>query len=403
MEYQLYDHSSNRKSDLELELESSPEPEESVIYIGKACSYISQTGISLHFPPAKCPTPIKVSVKVVNGEYTLPPEYESMPLVSSMFKITASDTLPAPITVRMEHCAVVERDDSLVHMIAEDTQPYHFKELPGGKFPVGQSYAEIKLEKFSTLTIICKFLGLYLDLSISLFHKDDTATFVATRNLSEVIEAIKEKFADAVETLEKSMIYYCYTTRAITLTLPDKPGGWRVVSKCKPPKIEKELICCFEKGMTPPSIQLKMEWTGRGPPEEEDIDIKLNGCSVESFKLSCMPRHKRMAQSQRQQISSGPDWITPKVELRALRKSYEIFIKGACPDNLVSALFSNELLTPEERDRALLSALTDRQKLQEIYKAVERRVSVRCTDFHTLLQALRDEPAHEGVAERIKG
>ena len=411
MEYQLYDHSSNRKSDLELELESSPEPEESVIYIGKACSYTSQSGISLHFPAAKCPTPIKVSVKVVNGEYTLPPEYEGMPLVSSMFKITASDTLPAPITVRMEHCAVVERDDSLVHMIAEGTQPYRFKKLPGGKFPVGQSYAEIKLEKFSTLTIICNLLGLYMDLSIFLFyHKNNTATFVATRNLSEVIEAIKKKFANAVETLEKSMIYYCYTMRAITLTIPDKRQipedellGWSVVPTCKPPKIENVLIWNFETGKIPPSIHLKMEWTGKGSPKEEDIEIKLNGCSVESFTLSCMPHHKRMAQSQRQQISSGPDWVTPKVEQRALQKSNEIFIKGACPDNLVSVLFSNELLTPEERDRALLSALTDRQKLQEIYKAMERRVFVRCTDFHTLLQALRDEPATEGVAERMKG
>jgi hypothetical protein len=135
---------------------SFSEPEESVVYIGRACSYISQTGISLHFPAAKCPKPVKVSVKVVSGDYTLPPEYEGMPLVSSMFKITASDTLPAPISVRLEHCAVVDREDCLVHMVAEDIHPYHFKPLPGGHFPIGGSYGEIKLEKFSTLTTICK-------------------------------------------------------------------------------------------------------------------------------------------------------------------------------------------------------------------------------------------------------
>ena len=387
---------------------STSEPEESVIYIGKACSYISQSGISLHFPAAKCPTPIKVSVKVVNGEYTLPPEYEGMPLVSSMFKITASDTLPAPITVRMEHCAVVDRDDSLVHMIAEDTQPYRFKELPGGEFPIGGSYGEIKLEKFSIFTTICKVLGLYLDLSISLFyHKDDTATFVATRNLHEVIAAVKEKFADAVETLE---IYYCYTTQAITLTIPEeRPGGWSVVPKCKPPKIEKELICSFEKGRTPPSIQLKMEWTGQGPPEEEDIDIKLNGCSVESFTLSCKPSHKRMAQSQRQQsctnsqFNHSTQWIKPYPEFRALQKCNDLFTRSLDPENLAPVLYSRGLLTLQEKERATQQTSTSSQKLDEIFKGMMRRVCVNPQCFKTILEALSEEQANKFVAKRIKG
>ena len=390
---------------------STSEPEESVIYIGKACSYISQTGISLHFPAAKCPTPIKVSVKVVNGEYTLPPEYEGMPLVSSMFKITASDTLPAPITVRMEHCAVVERDDSLVHMIAEDTQPYRFKELPGGEFPIGGSYGEIKLEKFSIFTTICKVLGLYLDLSISLFyHKDDTATFVATRNLHEVIAAVKEKFAEAVETLEKSMIYYCYTTRAITLTIPeDKPGGWSVVPQCKPPKIEKELICSFEKGKTPPSIQLKMKWTGRKPPKEEDIEIELNGCSVESFTLSCKPSHNRMAQSQRQQsctnsqFNHSTQWIKPYPEFRALQKCNDLFTRSLDPENLAPVLYSRGLLTLQEKERATQQTSTSSQKLDEIFKGMMRRVCVNPQCFKTILEALSEEQANTFVAKRIKG
>ncbi|CAI8046559.1 hypothetical protein GBAR_LOCUS25758 [Geodia barretti] len=220
---------------------SIPETEKSVIYVGKACSYTSQTGISLHFPAAKCPKPIKVSVKVVSGDYTLPPEYEGMPLVSSMFKITASDTLPAPISVRLEHCAVVNREDSLVHMVAGDTHPYHFKQLPGGKFPIGGSYGEIKLEQFSTFTtIICRIIGLYINLSAFLFyHKDSTATFVATKNLRELNEAVTEKFYDAVEKLELSMMCYCYTTREITLTIPPaKDGGWSIEPKSMPPKIE---------------------------------------------------------------------------------------------------------------------------------------------------------------------
>ena len=332
-----------------------------------------------------------------------------MPLVSSMFKITASDTLPAPISVRLEHCAVVDREDCLVHMVAEDTHPYHLKPLPGGKFPIGGSYGEIKLEKFSTFTTICKFLGLYMDLSVFLFyHKDNTATFVATRNLSEVIEAIKEKFADAVETLEKSMIYFCYTTRAITLTIPKaKPNGWTVVPKCKPPKIETELIWNFERGKTPPSIHLKM--TGSGPHKDEDIEIKLGGCSVESFTLSCMSPHKRQSQSLTQQspansqAENSTDWINPYAELRALQRSNVIFARGVDPENLVRVLYSKGLLTLEERDNATKQTSTVCQRLDEMFKTMERRVRINPQCFKTLLQALSEEPANEDVAKKMKG
>ena len=44
------------------------------------------------------------------ANYVLPKGYEDMPLVSSMFKITASDELPVPVTVQMEHCAIIEEN-----------------------------------------------------------------------------------------------------------------------------------------------------------------------------------------------------------------------------------------------------------------------------------------------------
>ena len=77
-------------------------------YTGSAFTYDSRNGISLHFQEAdECEAAIKISIKVVNDNHILPKGYEDMDLVSSMFKITASADLPAPVTVRMEHCAVV--------------------------------------------------------------------------------------------------------------------------------------------------------------------------------------------------------------------------------------------------------------------------------------------------------
>ena len=378
-----------------------------MVYVGKACSYTSQTGISLLFPAAECPTPVKVSVKLISGDYTLPPEYGGMPLVSSMFKITASDELPVPVIVQIEHCAVVDKEDCLLHMVAHDPLPYQFKPLPGGRFPIMGSYGEIQLKQFSILTTIfrmttiCRTLGFYMKLSVFVFyHRDNTATFVATRNLSEAIEAVKELFHEAIEGFKKSMIYYCYTTRQITLNIPTK-GKWSIVPMCKPPIIERELICNFKKGQQPPSIQLKMKWTGKGPPKEEDIEIQLEGCSVESFTLTCMSPKRRMSQSQKQKSSTTNS--TNKAELRALQRSNKVFIDGACPDSLLAALYSRGLLTFNEKEKAMKQSLTDGEKLQEIFKALKRRVSIKPEHFKTLLQILQDEPATEEVAESMIG
>ena len=96
-------------------LSSSESEDESVEYTGTAVIYNSPNGISLHFPRvAECETAIKISIKVVNDGYILPEGYKDMDLVSSMFKITASADLPAPVTVRMEHCAIVEKDRKMI-------------------------------------------------------------------------------------------------------------------------------------------------------------------------------------------------------------------------------------------------------------------------------------------------
>ena len=142
----------------------------SFVYTGMKKHFVwDEAGISLHFPYASCDKQIKISVAVVEiEEDILPMRYRLMPKASAMYRITTSDTLPVPVKVRMQHCAVLEEEDSLVHIVAHDHDgpPYHFELLPGGKFPLGSSYGEIELSKFSFLTTMLQRLGVPLSLAI---------------------------------------------------------------------------------------------------------------------------------------------------------------------------------------------------------------------------------------------
>ena len=80
-----------------------------------------------------------------------------------------------------------------------------------------------------------------------------------------------------------------------------------------------------------------------------------------------------------------------------------MFQRGVDPDNLVTVLYSNFLLTPEEKSKATQRTLTHSQKLDEIFTTLERRVSVKPDDFHTLVRVLREEPAIKAVGDRIQG
>ena len=265
---------------------STTEPEETVVYTGEACSHVSQNGISFHFPASQSKCKVELRFKVVNDDYVLPKGYEDMPLVSSMFKITASDELPVPVTVQM---AIIEEDDSLVHMIAYGPPPYHFKPLPEGKFPLGECYGEIQMKRFCTLTQAQKRRGL-MSLSVHIvYHSYCSATFVATRNLRTLNRVVKKKYADAIKVVEQS-ISCDHSTEAITLRIPrPKPRGWCVQPEFEPPKIQTRLIREYREGKIPPCIHLSMTWTGEGMPVEEKVKIAVGGTSVESFFLSCRP------------------------------------------------------------------------------------------------------------------
>ena len=506
---------------------SSPsEPEETVVYTGEPCSYFSQNGISFHFPASESKCRVELRYKVVVDDYVLPKGYEDMPLASSMFKITASDELPVPVTVRMEHCAIIEEDDSLVHMIAHGPPPYHFQPLWSGKFPLGERYGEIQVKRFSVLTTLAKILGLRLSLSVHVFYHDhSSATFVATKNLRPLISAVEIKYAGAKKGLEQSVL--CgYETEAITLTIPNpQRGGWCVEPAFEPAQIETRLIREYREGRTPPGVHLKIKWTGEGQPVEKDIRIAVGGTiSVNLFLMSCRPAcasdsslaalslspqsqsasfspispplsltssdtphqsqaptslhtpptqptgtpHLFQAPTSPPTQPTGTPHLSPSLhtppaqhtdtrqmqpalptdtppaqttdllhppppaqhtdtphppppaqhtdtphppsppaqhtdspaqhaadhlglsaESRALRRSNTVFTRGVDPDNLVTVLYSNFLLTPEEYEKASQTAAPGDQRLKTMFMALERRVSASPSVFHTLIQVLQ--------------
>ena len=417
-----------------------------MVYTGEACSHVSQNGISFHFPASQSKCRVELRYKVVNDDYVLPKGYEDMPLVSSMFKITASDELPVPVTVRMEHCAIIEENDSLMHMIAHGPPPYYFQPLLSGTFPFGGRYGEMYVNRFSIFTILAKKLGLTLSLSVQVFYHDhSSATFVVTKNLWPLISAVENKYAGAKKGLEQSVL--CgYETKAITLTVPDPPqeGGWCVLPLCKPAQIKTRLIREYREGKIPPCIHLSMTWTGEGMPVEEKVEIAVGGTSVESFLLSCksapttdamsdsapstptsqsqppscplqsnpaqptssLPRSVPVSQPTldvpvppRSPVQSG----TKSVELIALQRCSDVFCGGVDPNTLATKLRAKGLLTRQEYERATQTTAVDDQRNNEILIALERRVSADSSVFHTVVSLLREEPALKAVGDRMQG
>ena len=416
-----------------------------MVYTGEACSHVSQNGISFHFPASESECRVKLRYKVVDDDYVLPKGYEDMPLVSSMFKITASDELLVPVTVRMEHCAIIKEDDSLVHMIAHGPPPYYFQPLLSGTFPLGKRYGEIQVHRFSIFTTLAKRLGLRLSLSVQVFYHDhSSATFVVTKNLRPLISAVENKYAGAKKGLEQSVL--CgYETKAITLTVPDPPqeGGWCVEPLCKPAQIETKLIREYGERKTPPNIELTMKWTGEGMPVEEKVEIAVGGTSVESFLLLCKPATTTHAmpsapstptsQSQppscplqsnpaqptsslpRSATSSQPTLDVPvpprspmqsgtkSVELIALQRSSDVFCGGVDPNTLATKLRAKGLFTSEEHESATQRTATNHQRNNEILTALVRRVSADSRVFHTAVRLLQQEPALKAVGDRMQG
>ena len=85
---------------------------------------------------------------------------------------------------------------------------------------------------------------------------------------------------------------YFYTTTTISLSIPElEPGcdGWCIEPRCRPVTVGMLGVHTYEPGGVIPKIELKLKWRGEGKPEEQEVDIGVEGGSMESFTLSFEP------------------------------------------------------------------------------------------------------------------
>ena len=93
----------------------------------------------------------------------------------------------------------------------------------------------------------------------------------------------------------------------------------------------------------------------------------------------------------------------PSREDRALRKSVAKFKTGVDPNFIVARLYEKLLLTKEERNSANQKTLTDDERLDAVWKALERRVAVDPSDFHLVVGILHNEPAMKKLGDYMQG
>ena len=231
-----------------------------------------EAGISMHFPTF-LNEGINFRVEVIpNIEEAciLPRKYRLMPTASVTYKITSNvTTLPAPVRVRIQHCSIVEKEDSLVFMVAHDGPPYHFQLWHGGKFPPGESYGEIKVEKFSFFTIFYNVLDMKMSLAVFVAYlSNNIVHFSVTKNLPANCTQVKNEYLS--KELDKYAISYYYSTTNIALkVIQNFQDSWLFEPVCQPASIDMRSVHAYEPGCVIPKIELKLEWKGAGEPEKK--------------------------------------------------------------------------------------------------------------------------------------
>ena len=272
---------------------------QSFLYTGRRIHFIwEDAGINLLFPDTVYEGEIEISVAIfgTSGEhYVWPPGYRFMPPASATYQITASAPLPAPVTVRMEHCAVVEKDDSLVYMVAHGGPPFRFQPLYGGKFPLNESYGEIEVTEFSLLTIAYNIYYIVSQTSTLAIHvvyfSDHTALFVVTKNLPAHCAAVEQAYKSATHIDPWTMTYFFNTTE-ITFSQPEispqEEEGWNIKMSPKPADINMMIVHDYTPKSVAPSIRVKLEWKGEGQAQElkEDVQIRVQAESEKVILLS---------------------------------------------------------------------------------------------------------------------
>ena len=272
-----------------------------------------EAGISLHFPAAACETDIKISVGIftdLEQNCIFPQRYRLMPMASSTYEITSSAPLPAPVRVRMEHCAIVEKQESLVHMVAHSGPPYRFEPLNSGNFPLNESYGEIELKRFCLLAIFYKIFNIKMTLAVFVaYKKQNIVHFLVTKNCEAYCTAVREVYGSTIESEYTMCCSYATTEISLSMPSPDSKG-WCIAPSRMPTEVDMHDVHTYQPGSVIPRIELKLKWQGEGDPSEQEIEIGVQGGSTEeSFKLTCKP--EKPEQPEPTALLSQPQSITP--------------------------------------------------------------------------------------------
>ena len=268
---------------------------QSFVYSGEKLDFIwEEAGISLHFPSVACEKDIEISIKVmtnVEENCIMPHGYRLMPMASATYMIAASATLPAPVKVRMQHCALVEKEDSLIHMVAHSKPPYKFKAHPG-KCPIGESYGEIETTEFCIWNILYNMPVITTSLATHVVYvSDSTAHIVVTKNMKAHRKAVREGYPKGTIIDPYSMRCSFGTTNIAfsEAEQDDRDEGWSIQLAPTPSQILINNIYGYVLGSVLPKVNVRMEWKGKGQPQEEVIQIRVQGGSMKFFPLTCKP------------------------------------------------------------------------------------------------------------------
>ena len=94
---------------------------------------------------------------LVGGEFILPEDTE---LVSAVYAIFVSKPLLKPVQLEIQHCVFIEKPAHSNYLsfatAPSDRPPYHFQQVKGGIFSIGNQYGSIYLSGFSLWSIIKK-------------------------------------------------------------------------------------------------------------------------------------------------------------------------------------------------------------------------------------------------------
>ena len=169
-------------------------------------------GFNIEVPAGALPPGVTASVAVraiLRGQFSLP---ENSELISAVYWISCSEDLLKPVTVNIQHCAVISSEEESAKfkfIIAKCSQlnlPYKFK-LRDGVFNAHTQYATIQLKQFSFISAIANYCGVLKKYRALQFYQSISDSSVVA-NLRFVVLADLNSKIEQVYTIKLSCIMH---------------------------------------------------------------------------------------------------------------------------------------------------------------------------------------------------